>query len=46
VSRTELALPARPRRRPKDNKGWSEQVFKDLTGKDVETQWNEYQATL
>ena len=29
-----------------DNQRWSDQVFEDLTGKDVDTLWQEYQATL
>ena len=29
-----------------DNRGWSEQAFVELTGKDVATLWREYQATF
>jgi Peptidase of plants and bacteria len=31
---------------PHDNKDWTEQVFVDLTGKDVKTQWSAYQAAI
>lgn len=30
----------------KDSTGWSTNVFKDLTGKDVDTLWNEYQSSI